>query len=126
MLAAGGRIVLTTPNFLALRTLLRRWKASVTRSGGGLSVQEILRTPTYGHHWKEYSLAELEEYFSLLSPDFVVRQALHVEDYYGSTSLAARCARPIERLISPLRPHLHLEVELTGKRNGVMKDPAWS
>jgi len=29
-------------------------------------------------------------------------------------------------LISPLRPHLHLEVELAGKRNGVMKDPAWT
>jgi len=126
VLAPGGRIVVTTPNYLAFRTLLRRWRSSVTRSGGGLSVGEILRTPTYGHHWKEYSLAELREYFSFLSSDFAVRRALYVEDYYGSTSLAARCARPIERMIPPLRPHLHLEVELTGKGNGVMEDPAWN
>jgi 2-polyprenyl-6-hydroxyphenyl methylase/3-demethylubiquinone-9 3-methyltransferase len=126
ILSPGGRIVLTTPNFLALRALLRRWKASVTRSGGGLSVEDILRTPTYGHHWKEYSLAELREYFSILSSDFVVRRALHVEDYYGSPSLAARCARAVETMIPPLRPHLHVEVELAGKRNGVMKEPAWS
>jgi len=126
VLAPQGRIVLTTPNYQALRTLVRRWKASVTRSGGGLSVQQILGTPTHGHHWKEYSLAELREYFSILSADFVVRRALHVEDYYGSTSLAARCARLVEKAIPALRPHLHVEVELIGKRNGVMKEPGWT
>jgi hypothetical protein len=29
-------------------------------------------TGTYGHHWKEYSAAEMRTYFSLLSDDFQV------------------------------------------------------
>jgi len=53
VLVAGGGIVLTTPNCYALtRRHLRRARAWV--GGGGIGVDEILATPTHGHHRKEY------------------------------------------------------------------------
>jgi 2-polyprenyl-3-methyl-5-hydroxy-6-metoxy-1,4-benzoquinol methylase len=119
ILAPGGRIVVTTPNYRGLRSTVRRLQQRGILGGGGLSVDEILRTPTLGHHWKEFSLAELRRYFALLSPDFVVTRALRAEDYYGSPTRPARFARLVERSIPGLRPHLHIEVDLPEKRSGV-------
>jgi 2-polyprenyl-3-methyl-5-hydroxy-6-metoxy-1,4-benzoquinol methylase len=123
ILRPGGRVVVTTPNYLALRTMLRRWRRQLVRPSGGLSVEQIIRTPTHGHHWKEYTLAELGAYFSLLSPDFVTHKALHVRDYYRSPSWRARAARIVEEAAPVLRPNLHLEIELAEKRHGVMEEP---
>ena len=39
----------------------------------GLSVKQIMARVTLGHHWKEYSAREINEYFAYLSPDFRVR-----------------------------------------------------
>ncbi|MEO5763723.1 MAG: methyltransferase domain-containing protein, partial [Casimicrobiaceae bacterium] len=59
VLVAGGRIVVTTPNCYALtRRHLQRARAWLG-GGGGIGVDEILATPTHGHHWKEYSRREL-------------------------------------------------------------------
>jgi hypothetical protein len=86
-------------------------------------VEDILRTPTYGHHWKEYTLDEMREYFALLSGDFALLKALHVEDYYGSASPQARAARVIERVVPALRPNLHVEVGIVNKGEGFF-DPS--
>jgi 2-polyprenyl-3-methyl-5-hydroxy-6-metoxy-1,4-benzoquinol methylase len=124
MLAAGGRIVVTTPNYHALRASLRRG-ARLVRSGGGLSVQDILRTPTHGHHWKEYSMAEMRDYFSLLSRDFAIRRQRYVEDYYRSPSFIARLARAVEGPVPALRPNLHMEIDLPSKTHGITMQPSW-
>jgi 2-polyprenyl-6-hydroxyphenyl methylase/3-demethylubiquinone-9 3-methyltransferase len=55
----------------------------------GLSVKQIMRHGTFGHHWKEYSAGEITEYFSGLSPDFRVQvRKLH----YGPPSTEVRKA----------------------------------
>jgi len=125
VLAPAGRILVTTPNYRALRSTLRRWGGQGMRFRGGLPVADILRTPTYGHHWKEYTLGEVREYFSLLSPDFAVSKALYVEDYYRSPSAQARVARCIERVVPAIRPNLHVEIDLVGKAHG-LPEPRWA
>ncbi|MCM2315917.1 MAG: methyltransferase domain-containing protein [Thermoanaerobaculia bacterium] len=124
MLSPGGRIVITTPNYYALRGRLWDARRFARRLGGGIPVDEILRTPTYGHHWKEYSLREVIRYFSLLSPDFVPHKALYVEDYYGAPSYGAVAALA-ERTCRALRPNLHLEFQLCAKDRGIEIVPSW-
>ena len=126
VLSPGGRVVITTPNHAGLRATLYRWRRNLVHPGGGLRVEEILRTPTFGHHWKEYTLEELRTYFRLLSPDFALRKALWVEDYYGSSSALARVSRLVEKAIPPWRPALHVEVELARKRDGITIEPRWA
>lgn len=127
VLVAGGRIVVTTPNCYALtRRHLQRARAWLG-GGGGIGVDEILATPTHGHHWKEYSRRELERYFALLSPDFAVRRALYVEDAAPPGERPSRrLARAIRRAVPPLRERLHVEVELTGKSRGIAIEPRWA
>jgi 2-polyprenyl-6-hydroxyphenyl methylase/3-demethylubiquinone-9 3-methyltransferase len=89
-------------------------------------VDEILTTPTHGHHWKEYSLSELARYFRLLSPDFVVRRALYVEDDTAADGrFARRVAQAVRRAVPPLRERLHVEVDLPQKSRGVVVEPHW-
>jgi 2-polyprenyl-6-hydroxyphenyl methylase/3-demethylubiquinone-9 3-methyltransferase len=124
VLVAGGRIVVTTPNCHALTR--RHLRSARTWLGGGIGVDEILATPTHGHHWKEYSRRELVRYFRLLSPDFAVRRALYVEDAATMGEPTARAiARAFRRAIPPLRERLHVEVDLARKSRGIAIEPAW-
>ena len=68
----GGMIYLTTPNSVKLLSVLGAFWNLVLLRRIGLSVKQILRTGTFGHHWKEYSASEIVDYFSRLSPDFRV------------------------------------------------------
>lgn len=57
----------------------------------GIDNLDILRTHTYGHHWKEYSKKELCHYFCALSDDFHVNRALEVTaDFRYPSSLMTR------------------------------------
>lgn len=71
-LKPGGFIYITTPNSLRLANLLKTLARAASLSGIGIPVQEIFRHITYGHHWKEYSPAEMRAYFAALSPDFSI------------------------------------------------------
>lgn len=123
----GARIVITTPNYYALRG--RAWGLSrfLRGHGGGLAVSALLGQRSHGHHWKEYSARELKEYFRLLSPDFHCRRADYVIEHapLAMSSAAGRLARRIETLLPPLRPGLYLEVELVEKRHGIAIEPTW-
>jgi 2-polyprenyl-3-methyl-5-hydroxy-6-metoxy-1,4-benzoquinol methylase len=128
VLAPGGRIVVTTPNYYWLRG--RAWdiKRLRARGGGGLPVQEILRTPTYGHHWKEFALRECVEYFNSLSEDFVTARAEYVCDprpLDPSATSSKRWQRYLEDRIRLLRWGLHIEVEKTGSGKGMAITPSW-
>ena len=68
----GGIIYVTTPNALKLLSVLGAFWNLVSLRRIGLRVDQILKTPTFGHHWKEYSSSELVQYFSRVSPDFRV------------------------------------------------------
>lgn len=73
VLKPEAMIYLTTPNSLALPSILRAFMNLVLLRGIGIKVSEILRYETYGHHWKEYSRSEIRNYFQAMSDDFMVR-----------------------------------------------------
>ena len=125
LLAEGGRIVVTTPNHYALtRRHAARWMTLL--QGGGITVDEILATPTHGHHWKEYARSEVVRYFTLLSPDFALHRALYVEDAAPAPEpVVRRLARAIRRCVPPLRERLHVEIDLPRKARGVVVEPRW-
>ena len=123
----GARIVVTTPNYYALRTGVRRSWRAMRGLGAGVDVEHVLRMHTLGHHWKEYSRRELEHYFALLSPDFACQNFAYMK---GSRRASARkpgveIALLLERMIPFLRPDLYVEVELTGKSAGIVVEPHW-
>lgn len=126
LLAPGGRIVVTTPNYYGIsRRHLREFRHWIGR-GTGISVDEILSTPTYGHHWKEYSRYEVEQYFKMLSPDFRICRSLYVEDYLPWPQPKRILARQaIQRFVPFLRSRLHVEVELPRKVHGIVPRPTW-
>jgi len=125
LLADGGRIVVTTPNHYALtRRHAARWAALL--QGDGITVDEILATPTHGHHWKEYARAEVVLYFTRLSPDFAVHRALYVEDAAHAPEPATRrVARAVRTCVPLLRERLHVEIDLPSKARGITVEPRW-
>jgi 2-polyprenyl-3-methyl-5-hydroxy-6-metoxy-1,4-benzoquinol methylase len=127
VMKTGARIVVTTPNYYALRTRLRQWLRAVRRRGGGVAVDQVLMVNTLGHHWKEYSRRELLEYFGTLSPDFRCSNFAYTEEYMPSVAKrpGGRLVLWLERVIPPLRPDMYLEVELIRKGAGIAIEPHW-
>jgi 2-polyprenyl-6-hydroxyphenyl methylase/3-demethylubiquinone-9 3-methyltransferase len=123
----GARIIVTTPNYYALRGQAWRWSRFLKGFGGGIDVLGILSQNTYSHHWKEYSMRELIYYFCALSPDFNCLHPHHAEEYQlGYLGRpASKLVSWIERLIPSLRPDLYLEVELLRKDKGIVIEPHW-
>jgi 2-polyprenyl-3-methyl-5-hydroxy-6-metoxy-1,4-benzoquinol methylase len=114
----GGRIVITTPNYYWAGGRAWQWKRFLSGFGAGLPTAEILGLHTMGHHWKEFSLRELQHYFCLLSPDFNCVKGLYTMDEPDKSNVV------LER-IKWLRQGLHLEVDLMDKANGITIEPGW-
>ena len=123
----GARLVVTTPNYYALRGRTWKWARFFQSFGGGIEVLNILRHRTYAHHWKEYSLRELIYYFCVLSPDFNCLSPCHVEEYQPGyqTLPTGKFGRWLERTIPILRPDAYLEVEIARKDKGIVIEPRW-
>ena len=118
VLAPGGRIVVTTPNYYWAGGRAWQWKRFSTGFGGGLSTGEILGVHTMGHHWKEFSLRELQHYFCMLSPDFNFVKGLYtIDEKNKSNALLKR--------VKWLRQGLHLEIDLMEKKQGITVEPGW-
>ncbi len=127
VLAPGGRIVITTPNYYALEGSAWHIGRFLRWRGAGITIEEILGKRTFGHHWKEYSMAELAGYFRYLSSDFRIRRArwLAAVDHGRLLPRKARLARTVQRWIPWVRPGLFLEIELPEKRSGIVLEPGW-
>ena len=128
VLAPKGRIVVTTPNYYWIRG--RAWDANrlTGRLGGGLPVSEILHVPTYGPHWKEYSMREVIEYFKTISPDFSIAKAEYVPDpRVGDRprKLSDKIIGYVESVHRIFYWGLHVEIELTSKQFGIAVTPHW-
>lgn len=118
VMVPGGRIVLTTPNYYRTNGRAWQWRRFLSGFGEGISTHEILTTYTMGHHWKEYSLRELQHYFSMLSPDFNCVKAEYTND-------GMKRAIMLQRIVKWLSQGIHLEVELTRKYAGIVITPNW-
>ena len=145
VLKPGGRILVTTPNGLYYKSVAGRLVGLVANGRYGIGVPEIFSIGTYGHHWKEFSLSELLEYFSILSSDFEVGYKL-VESFGSSAKdeeasadiLAAGMAPAIlgfdlshilSQLVasgnSPYGNQIYLNVHLKNKSEGINFSPPW-
>ena len=124
LLAPGGRIVVTTPNYYAASAIARRLRRGIG-DGGGIPVDEILAYCTHGHHWKEYSARELKRYFELLSPDFRVNATMVEDERDTPRSLRSVLVQGLTRAIPQLRSRLHVEIDLPEKTHGIVIQPHW-
>ena len=123
----GARIVVTTPNYYAMRSRTWKWGQFFRGFGGGIDTLDILTRRTYAHHWKEYSMRELIYYFCVLSPDFACVNRAYVEEYNPGylPKVAGTLTRSLERFIPFLRPDTYLEIELMLKEKGIVVEPHW-
>jgi len=69
VLKPESKIFISTPNSVSLENRIVEPARVLTGTGKGVSVDGIMDTPTYGHHWKEYSIKEIYRYFENLSID---------------------------------------------------------
>ncbi len=122
----GGRILVTTPNYYSLTGRAWNFKRFLNGFGGGLSVDDILMQNTYGHHWKEFSMREIAQYFSQLSPDFACVKSEYTDDRSPEDKTGSSPREFLINYLNFLKPNLHVEVELPQKRHGISLKPAWS
>ena len=127
VLAPGGRVIVTTPNYYSLRGRTWQPRRFARWGGGGIYIEDILGSHTYGQHWKEYSMAELVTYFRYLSTDFVLKDAQFMNRFKLPElhNKRARAAYFVERKIKWLRPQLYLELQLERKSAGIQAQPSW-
>lgn len=127
LLAPKGRIVVTTPNYYAIRGRLWDFWRFFSGNGGGLPIREVMDYHTYGHHWKEFAAKELIEYFYRISPDLCATKVLHKPAFHDGQfgPPPGRIVRAIERHFPILRPNLHIEIDLLEKKQGITAKPGW-
>jgi len=118
VIVPGGRIIITTPNYYRAGGRAWEWKRFLHGFGSGISTSEILRTHTMGHHWKEFSLRELQQYMCLLSADFDCVKGEYTTD-------RAHEERTFLNRFKWFRRGLHLEVEIAEKSTGITAAPEW-
>jgi 2-polyprenyl-6-hydroxyphenyl methylase/3-demethylubiquinone-9 3-methyltransferase len=67
-----GIIYLSTPNAITVYAIIRTIYNVLSFKSIGISIHEIFQHVTYGHHWKEYSVHEIHQYFKSLNDGFTV------------------------------------------------------
>lgn len=125
VLRPGGRIIVTTPNSMYHRSITKRLMNVVTGVGFGPTIKEIMENGTYGHHWKEFSIGELREYFKLLSADFdLSRHEFVMHDFDVNAPLGALESNIAA--VTDVRAHnIYLDVRLNEKSAGISINPPW-
>ena len=125
-LKAGGRIVVTTPNYFYFRGAFRADLGKLMRGqSAGISIHDLIHKHDYAPHWKEFSRKDLQRYFAYLSPDFSVARCVYANMYHGDSK--GRLAGRLARGLFPALFHstLYAEVVLTAKRAGIVASAHW-
>jgi len=126
VLKPGGRIIITTPNAFYHRSVSERSRRVSEGECFGLSVSEIFETGTYGHHWKEYSLPELQAYFARLSPDFdTSRYEMICHSYDITAELPVIIKKSVAKKLHVRAFDIYLDVQLKDKKHGIEINPPW-
>lgn len=124
VLRPGGRIIVTTPNCYYFRSLDAIFDRIYRGAGFNISVRDIMETGTYGHHWKEFSLSELREYFAMLSPDFdTSRSKLIYRD--GETPPPSLLHDRLAEVVDIRAHNIYLDITLLRKEAGIVVRPPW-
>jgi 2-polyprenyl-6-hydroxyphenyl methylase/3-demethylubiquinone-9 3-methyltransferase len=124
VLKPGGAIVITTPNANHWVGLIRNEQRLRDGKGWGVEIESIMKDGTYGHHWKEYTVAELKAYFAYLSADFAISRV-------ALDNLRSSPPRPPgwQPSFSPADEvnfdNIFMEVSLAEKKEGISVAPPW-
>lgn len=127
LLAPGGRIVVTTPNYFnhSNGRILKDLLSIVKMQSTGLCIREIVEVNTYGHHWKIYSARDLIKYFKILSPDFTIKRVEYFDCGRANPGIMKSIKRKIQKMIPILRDTLYMEIELKKKNSGITAKTHW-
>ncbi|MDZ4688740.1 MAG: methyltransferase domain-containing protein [Planctomycetaceae bacterium] len=128
LLRPGGCIFITTPNALTPWKIMSTLKRVLFLQGVGVTVPGIFNTVTYGHHWKEYSINEVRQYFPLLTKDFEVDVSTYHyrSDVTGPASLKTmtrRVAGSIGKMLPWFRDELDIVVRLKARTGWLQESP---
>ena len=126
VLRPGGHAVVTTPHAFYYRNLTKRLASLMKGESIGLSVAEIHSAGTYGHHWKEFTIDELGEYFAYLSPDFdTSRFELIYHPGEEKISIEGDLEKDISQRVNIRAHSIFLDVLLREKVAGIQVKPPW-
>jgi 2-polyprenyl-3-methyl-5-hydroxy-6-metoxy-1,4-benzoquinol methylase len=114
LLSATGVIYLSTPNSLRPAAYGRALWNLLSFGGIGLDIEQVLKTITYGHHWKEYSASEIRNYFQFLSNDFQVKTSYYSTDLQGRPAFK-QVIKEVFATIPCFRSDIEAVIRLDGK-----------
>jgi 2-polyprenyl-6-hydroxyphenyl methylase/3-demethylubiquinone-9 3-methyltransferase len=126
LLAPGGRIIVTTPNYFHVTNVAKELLRCFRGRSSGIPVEDVVGINTYAHHWKLYSVNDIKEYFRLISPDFAVgRVEYFTYSRAKSLSLPRILKNSVEDTVKFLREALYVEIGLPVKTAGIVAKPGW-
>lgn len=105
-----GVIYITTPNSLTFFSITRTLLHLIQLKGIGQDIDSIFRNVTYGHHWKEYSSAEIRKYFRKMNDGFSVEISKYSYKQFPIKNLKDRL-RAIFLEFGNLVPYFRGEIE---------------
>jgi 2-polyprenyl-6-hydroxyphenyl methylase/3-demethylubiquinone-9 3-methyltransferase len=144
-LKPNGKIFISTPNSVYYNSVIHNLIELQNAACFGIPVREIFMAGTYGHHWKEFSLPELNYYFNEISKDFSVTKSEVVTHDRDVFEEIIYCSKLIENSKSkipffdinstinhlehkgcqPFGRQIYIEVTLRSKDTGIEKNPPW-
>jgi 2-polyprenyl-6-hydroxyphenyl methylase/3-demethylubiquinone-9 3-methyltransferase len=125
VLRSGGRIIVTTPNAFYHRSAAERLERLLRGEGYGPTVDDILSTGTYGHHWKEFTVSELRAYFAYLSPDFDTTRFEMCYPPADEIPIIGGFEDTISQNVDVRAAMIYLDVVLRAKEHGITVNPPW-
>ncbi len=114
-------IYITTPNSLTLFNIARTLKRIFFLQGIGTDINSIFGNVTYGHHWKEYSTAEIKKYFTNLSDGFTIECEKYFYKSYTKNNSKNKLIAAFVKL-NNLIPYFREEIEVVVHVN---KNSTW-
>ena len=142
VLRPGGHIYISTPNSMYHENLQNALLQMETQHRYGIFLNNIFESGTFGHHWKEFSIRELVEYFKILTPDFSInrlvttsiksvfeeqwRHRIHLKDSRPSfVDMEKLVAQLADDGAAPFNSQIYLDLELKDKSVGIQISPPW-
>lgn len=125
-----SKIFVSTPNSLRLENACKELAKIISGRGIGISVDGILNTVTTGHHWKEYSIHEIKNYFEKLGFE---KNDVKVETYrYRNKNRKDNVKETAYEIISKFgnlfkkfREEMFVTVEVKKEEVEIMESPSY-